>query len=113
MNRKQWSVLSWSFMLLGAFFITLDINHGFIFSDDACLKMQISNNDITKGILERIESGEITNEKGLNMLDEFRRLDQYDILCVVRGEIYAPFVWLSSALWIIFMICGFLEPKNK
>ena len=28
-------------------------------------------------------------------------------------RVYAPFIWLSYALWIIFMIGGFLEPKKK
>ena len=43
----------------------------------------------------------------------FEPADIFDVWCVVNAEIYEPFIYLSYALWIVFMICAWLEPKIK
>lgn len=40
-------------------------------------------------------------------------LNYYDVWCIVNSEMYEPFIHLFYALWIVFMIIGFLEPKKK
>ena len=40
-------------------------------------------------------------------------LSKYDVWCVVNGEIYDPFIWLFGVLWITFLICAWLQPKNN
>lgn len=39
-------------------------------------------------------------------------LGEYDIWCIVNGEIYEPFIYLFFVLAIAFSICGFFEYKN-
>ena len=43
----------------------------------------------------------------------FEPADISDVWCVVNAEIYEPFIYLFYSLWIVFMICGFLEPTFK
>jgi len=43
---------------------------------------------------------------------EEETLSKADIFCVVNGEIYDPFIWLFGVLWIVFLICTWLQPKN-
>ncbi len=31
----------------------------------------------------------------------------------IQGEIYEPFIYLSYALWLLFMFMGFMEKKLK
>ncbi len=36
-----------------------------------------------------------------------------DVWCIVNGEIYEPFIHLSYALSLVFLIMGFLEAKKR
>ena len=77
MNRKQWFVLAFGFMLMGLIFISMD-----------------SMSPFSCGI-------------------EGEPLDVGDVWCVINAEMFDPFIWLSYFLFVIFLICGFLEPKKK
>ena len=77
MNRNQWFVLAWGFMILGIFFISIDT------LTTSCL-----------GVSDDMVS-------------------VYEVYCVVNAEMYEPFIYLTYFLFIVFMICGFLEPKKK
>ena len=43
----------------------------------------------------------------------FEPADIGDVWSVVNAEIYEPFIYMFYSLSIVFMICGFLEPKKK
>ena len=47
----------------------------------------------------------------LNLLSE--KLGSYDVWCIVNGEIYEPFIYLTFGLGIVFSICFLLEPKIR
>ncbi|HDZ27931.1 hypothetical protein LCGC14_1005720 [marine sediment metagenome] len=38
--------------------------------------------------------------------------DLGDVWCVVNSEMYEPFIYLAYMLWVVFLILGFLEPKE-
>ena len=82
MKRNQWFVLAWSFMLIGMMFIALDT------MNSHCLDTKIS------------------------LISLGSELDLSDVWCVINAEILEPFIYLSYALWIVFMILGFMENKK-
>ncbi len=81
MNKKQWHTLGVTFWILGLIFIYMDLSHGFIITSDPCNSNLRINNV----------------------------LDENDIICTVRGEIYSPFIWLFVALAIISHIMARIE----
>ena len=88
MNRKQWVVLTWSFVLIGFMFIGLDQMNG------SCLNAFLEFNIISA------KQGIPTD------------LVLSDIWCVVNSEMFEPFIYLSYALSIVFMILGLMEKKQ-
>ena len=88
MNKKQWFALAFSFMLIGFMFIGLDQMNG------SCLNAFLEFNII------QAKQGIPTD------------LVLSDIWCVVNSEMYEPFIYLFHALWIVFMILGFMEKKK-
>ena len=91
MNRKQWGVFAWGFLLLGLLFIGIDSLNNNCFN----LKLELS--------LMNMRLGTPIQDN----------LDFADVWCVVNSEIYEPFIYISYFLWIVFLICGWLEPKEK
>jgi len=83
MKKLQWYLLGWSFLTLAFFFTYLNLNHGFLLLDDPCLD---------------IDSSE---------------LDNLAVLCIVRGEIYAPFTYIFFGLGIIFFLLGLSSRQKK
>ncbi len=79
MNKIQWFVLAFGFMLIGLFFIYEDSQFR------SCLEVAT--------ISEELDSG--------------------DVWCIINGEIRDPFIPVTYFLFILFMICGFLEPSQK
>ncbi len=85
MDKKQWYKLAIASFLLSMLFISLDMNNGFIPTPfgNPCKSYQIE-----------------------------QPLNKYDITCILGGEIYEPFIYLFSLLWVFFLILAWLEPKN-
>ena len=46
------------------------------------------------------------------MLGTLEPADIGDVWCVVNAEIYEPFIYLSYALFVVFLILGFMEKKK-
>lgn len=89
-------------MLIGIMFINLDLRYG-----------GMPCGYIEEAILELYTDGEITIEEyGEMLLEEIKLEDKYDVQCVVLGEIYEPFIYLFYALFVVFMILGFMEKKE-
>lgn len=100
MDRKQWYVLAIVTFLFGVLFIKLDINKGSL----------SSSTNICDYEEKLYYGGKITFEQYTSMSDA--PLDELDVYCLVRGEIYAPFVYLFNFLWIVFLILAGLESKK-
>ena len=108
MNRKQWAVLWVASFLFSFVFIALDLNHGSFNSDyDACSFMDNYYYELYTG-------GNITEEEyGEYLTSDSGELDEFDVYCLLRSNIYAPFIWLFFGLGWVFLILWFLEPKKK
>ncbi|MFH1637032.1 MAG: hypothetical protein ABIB71_01240 [Candidatus Woesearchaeota archaeon] len=99
--------------------MNLDVRNGNIFyaggnlSENPCFDMQRTDDLRRFEMWDKYESGEITQEefKDYSLIDS--QIDEFEMYCMIRGEIYAPFVWLSNGLFFIFLIMGILEPKKK
>lgn len=37
----------------------------------------------------------------------------FDVFACIRSEMFVPFVWIFYPLGIVFLILGWLEPKEK
>ena len=88
MNRKQYFVLAWSFMLIGMMFIGIDT----MYTHTLNTALEIDTLQIMSGINEPADIG--------------------TIWIVVNAEIYEPFIYLSYVLFVVFMILGFMEKKK-
>jgi len=120
MNKKQWYVLAIVSFLFGMFFIRLDLNNGFLYSlpnnltktGNVCLDMTFTDLDIKQNLLDKHDKGEITWKELEEGFKEVETLDEYDIICLLGGEIYEPFIYLFNFLWPVFLILAWLEPKK-
>jgi len=109
MKKSQWFVLAFCFMFLGMFFINLDVNNGFIDIGigNPCLFME-------NLYFEQYQNGEITQEEYRERISSSfeEPLDEQDVICAIGGEMYEPFIYSSYALFIFFLIMGFMEKKK-
>jgi hypothetical protein len=83
MKAIIWFILTISMGLLNAHFISLDLNNGFI---DVGLDNPCTNAGLYSPIGEP--------------------LDVSDVICVVGGEIYEPWIWATYYLQWTFIVCG-------
>ena len=121
MKRSQWFVLAFCFMFLGVFFISLDLGNGYLYNamgdlsetGNICLDMGLMDIETSQHMLDKREAGEITQEELNDYFLRDYQIDESELHCMIRGEIYAPFIWLSYGLFIIFLIMGIMEPKKK
>ena len=72
-------------------FVGLDLTNGYLFSNPC--------NDVKSDSLM------------LSFGNQVHTLDWYEMDCIVRENIYAPFIWVSFALSIAFSICAKHEKK--
>lgn len=86
MRKSQWFILAIGFFLAMLLFSHLNLNHGNLIGNGC--------DYIFESYLAR---------DNLNWLD---------VQCIVQGEIYMPFSHLSYILFMVFLICGSLEPKK-
>ena len=84
MNRKQWFVLGFGFMLLSSIFMGMDDGFETICGTPNTL-------DINEG---------------------FEPLQRYELWCI-NTEIFDPFIYVLWGLSIMCYICGFIEPKRE
>ena len=82
MNRKQYFVLAWSFMLIGMMFIGLDL------IANRCLNFVMNN--IEQSYAHVVSS----------------------TYCLIESAMFEPFIYLSYALVVVFMILGFMEKEK-
>jgi len=120
MNKKQWSTAAFGFLILQIIFIGLDTSNGFLVFDNdlsetgnICLDSELQDNEWAMGLLSQFAEGNLTQEEFNERYDSLSRLDYGDVMCIVRDEVYAPFVWLSFFLFILCMILGWLEPRKN
>ena len=104
MNKKQWTTLTFCFFLMSTFFLYMDITNGYLFVPEEVGNLCSLNE---KWLMD----GVITSEQYKQL--ESEPLDELDVHCLIRGEVYVPFMFLFFGLAFISMICGFLEPKKK
>ena len=111
MNKKQWYVLALVFFMFGNLFILLDLNNGFLPVGG------IGNpcNTYESSLYERYQSGEIIQEEYFEILSERADapLDEYDVQCIIGGELYEPFIYLFNIGWMLILVLAWLEPKEK
>ena len=82
MKRNQWFVLAFSFMMIGIMFIGLDL------IANRCLNFVMNN--IEQSYAHVVSS----------------------TYCLIESAMFEPFIYLSFALVLVFMILGFMEKKN-
>jgi hypothetical protein len=113
MNKIQWIVLSVGFFLLGAFFIQLDSNNGHLPYGKVAKIVGNPCTIIEDLLWERYQSGNITQDEWYEKQSSYDDLplSEYDVLCVVGGEMYEPFIYLTWFGHIMCLMMVFLEPK--
>lgn len=121
MNKKQWFTAAFGFFLLNILFINLDVSSGHLISlpkeisetGNVCLDLKLMDLEISRDMLEKYDLGDITEEEYYDYLERDYILSESDIYCMLREEVYAPFIYLSFFLFILCMVLGFLEPKER
>ncbi|MBU4351616.1 MAG: hypothetical protein KJ939_00855 [Nanoarchaeota archaeon] len=87
MRSIQWFVLAIACFFIATSFMKIDLNNGFkdrFFGfENPCTFMQED--------------------------EQPQPLDKLDVMCVLGGEIYEPFIYLFNILGFVFIICGSIE----
>lgn len=104
--------------------MNLDVMNGFIFvpseiseTGNPCLDRQLADAERRSELFATynvtfpdLSPDELDRyKKYISVSNELDTLDEHDVICIVRGEIYAPFIWLFTVLGIVFLLCGFFQ----
>ena len=89
-------------------FISLDLNKG-------SLTSSLNYCDAYENFIwEQYQNGEITQDEWyeLYLAEADTPLNQFEIRCLILGEIFEPFIWLSGGLMIAFFILAMIYSKK-
>ena len=109
MNKTQIFFLAAVFFIMGNMFIYLDVTHGFMGMEDPCANIYIDDLERSRELLEQNINGTITDEELRERIGDTNSVSDTDLICELRGNIYAPFIWTFYMLFIAFLTLGIIE----